>query len=91
MALNKYSLAEMEQIKREGSSHVPELKDEWNTFQYVANYLDKWAEGTEIGAEQIEKLKNHCKRLEDFIERIEQAFATIDEYRMRQEEINRGQ
>lgn len=52
MALGKQELAQIKSYQEDiAKVCAKELKDEWNTFQYVAKNLSVWADETVIGAE----------------------------------------
>ena len=66
------------------------LEDCWNTFQYVVNNIEAWADETTIGNEpktSLMKLVDNVKYVNDGLDKL---YKQTLSFRDQQERINRG-
>lgn len=92
MALGTQELAQIKTYQ-ENISKVcaDELKDEWNTFQYIAKNLSAWADETVIGAELKKDMNVLAEGVKALISLTESLNSDITALVEAQEKANEGQ
>lgn len=90
MALGSNDLSKISLCQNNIDSMVQEWKDCLNTFQYVTNSLEEWADETVIGNE----VKNNSKKLNELlnetIECIMDILSQFTKLQIDQQRINQG-
>ena len=66
------------------------LNDCWNTFQYVVNRLESWADETTVGNELKTSLMQLVDSVESVNNELDKLCAQMNEFIQSQETTNRG-
>ena len=92
MALGSSSLQQINTYISQMASLEADMRDCWNTFQYVTKSLEGWAEETEIGTDVV----TNMRKLSDYLQQLlNYTFSDVDslinviaEFKQNQEKIN---
>ena len=66
------------------------MKNSWNTFQFVANELQAWADDTTIGSELRQNLIDLTKGLDDTLRNTRNLTNAVGKFVQNQRRLNDG-
>ena len=91
MALGRSDISRVQDLENDIRTQVNgTLADCWNTFQFVANGLEGWADETVIGSEIKQNVVKLAEMLNKLMQVINQHMGQVDNFTSQQITINKG-